>query len=89
MYNFITLKMLRPQLPQVIEKVDSRLDRYIIAKHGQPVAILLSLDDFESLIETLNEQEDKKNIRRIRKGMKESKSGRTVDWKKIKAKYHL
>lgn len=89
MYNYVTLKELRPKLPKVIDKVDSELDRYIISKHGIPVAILLSIDDFESLIETLNEKEDKENLRRIRQGLKEAKAGRTVDWKKVKAKYHL
>ena len=66
MYNHITLKNLRPNLPQVIEKVDSQLDRYIISKRSRPIAILLSIDDYESLIETLNEVVDKKNLASIR-----------------------
>ncbi len=89
MYNYVTLKELRPKLPKIIDKVDSELDRYIISKHGNPVAVLLSIDDFESLIETLNEKDDKENLRRIRRGLEEAKAGRTVDWKKVKAKYHL
>lgn len=89
MYNFITLKQLRPKLPQTIEQVDSNLDRFIIAKHGRPVAVLLALDDFESLIETLNEIEEKENLKRIRRGIQEAKKGRVVNWKKVKAKYNL
>ena len=89
MYNHISLKSLRPQLPQIINKVDSKLDRYIISKHGEPVAVLLSVDDYESLIETLNEKHDRDNLKKIRKGMKEAKHGKTVDWNKVKAKYHI
>lgn len=89
MYNHITLKELRPKLPQVIHRLDSRLDRYIVSRHGNPVAILMALDDFESLIETLNETEDKENLRKIRKGLQEAKKGRTVSWKAVKSKYHL
>jgi len=89
MYNYITLKELRPKLPKVVERIDTHLDRYIISKHGNPVAVLLALDDFESLLETLNEQLDKENLKKIRKGLKEAKTGRTVDWKKIKKKYHI
>lgn len=89
MYNYITLKALRPKLPKVVERVDTHLDRYIISKHGNPIAVLLALDDFESLLETLNEQLDKENLKKIRKGLKEAKSGRTVDWKKVKKKYNL
>ncbi len=89
MYNHITLKNLRPKLPEVVERVDTQLDRYIISKHGEPVAVLLSLDDYESLIETLNEVTDRTNLARIRRGMKEAKRGQTISWSKVKAKYRL
>lgn len=89
MYQHISLKNLRPKLPKVIEKVDTELERYIISKRGTPVAVLLSIDDYESLLETLNEESDAKNLNRIRKGMAEAKKGNTVDWKKLKKKYQL
>lgn len=89
MYNFITLKNLRPRLPSVIDEIDGHLDRYIIARHGQPVAVLLSIDDFEGLIDTAEEIGDRENLKRIRKGIREARSGRTVDWQKVKAKYKL
>ena len=89
MYNYITLKQLRPKLPTIIEDVDAHLGRYIIAKHGHAVAVLLSMVDFESLIDTAEEVMDKDNLKRIQKGIKEARKGRTVDWKKIKAKYNI
>ncbi len=89
MYNHITLKELRPQLPKVIQRIDSHLDRYIVSRHGHPVAVFLSLEDFESLVETINEVEDRANLKRIRKGIQEAKKGRTIPWKTIKAKYKL
>lgn len=89
MYNFITLKQLRPKLPSIIEDVDEHLGRYIIAKHGQAVAVLLSIVDFESLIDTAEEVMDKENLKRIQKGIREAKKGRTVNWKDVKKKYKL
>lgn len=89
MYQHISIKDLRPALPRVLKRVDTQLERYIISKHGEPMAVLLSIDDFESLIETLNEQEDKENLKRIRQGIKEAKTGRTVDWQQVKKKYNL
>ncbi len=89
MYNFVTLKQLRPRLPSIIEDVDAHLGRYIIAKHGQAVAVLLSIVDFESLIDTAEEVMDKENLKRIQKGIREARKGRTVSWKKIKSKYKL
>ncbi len=89
MYNHITLKDLRPNLSGIIDEVDEELDRYIVSKHGRPVAVLLSLDDFEALVDTAEEVQDKENLKRIKKGFAEARSGRTVDWKVIKEKYHL
>lgn len=89
MYNYVTLKQLRPKLPKVIKDVDEHFGRYIISKHGHPVAILLSLLDFESLIDTVEEVMDKKNLQRIQKGIQEARTGKTVNWKKIKAKYKV
>lgn len=89
MYNHITLKELRPRLPKVIQSVDSKLDRFVISKNGIPVAVLLSVDDFESLIETLNEESDSIGLRRIRKAMQEVKRGKTVNWNSVKKKLGL
>jgi len=89
MYNFVTLKQLRPKLPSIIEDVDEHLGRYIIAKHGQAIAVLLSIVDFESLIDTAEEVTDKANLKKIQKGIREAKKGRTVNWSKIKSKYKL
>jgi len=89
MYSFITLKELRPRLPGIIEAVDEQMNRYIIAKHGHPVAVLLSMDDFESLVDTAEEVSDRKNLQRIRRGIREARKGRTVDWRKVKKKYDL
>lgn len=89
MYNHITLKDLRPNLSGIIDAVDEELDRYIVSKHGKPIAVLLSLDDFEALVDTAEEVQDKKSLQRIRKGFAEARAGRTVDWKKVKDKYNL
>ena len=89
MYNFVTLKELRPKLPSIIEDVDEHLGRYIIAKHGRAVAVLLSIVDFESLIDTAEEVMDKDNLKRIQRGIREARKGRTVNWNKIKAKYKV
>lgn len=89
MYQHLSLKELRPKLPQVIKQVDGALERFIITKRGQPTAVLLSVDDFESLLETLNETEDKLNLKRILKSLKEAHQGKSTSWKKLKAEYQL
>ena len=85
MYHQVSLKQLRPQLPQIIQQVDNSLERFVICKRGAPVAVLLSYDDFESILETLDELLDKQGLARIKKALAQAKHGQTISWEKAKA----
>ncbi len=50
----IPLKKLRPNLPKVMEEIDSKMTRFIVTKRGKPAALMISIDDYESLLETLD-----------------------------------
>ncbi len=78
MVNTITLKELRPELPEVIKYIDSRLDRYIVTKRGKPVAIMMSPDDYEGLLETIQILSNKDTARRIKKAKRQIREGKTV-----------
>lgn len=80
----MTLKELRPALPKVIERIDEKLDRFIITKRGKPVGVMMSIDDYESLMETLDILADPAAMAGIRKGEKDIKEGRTRPWKELK-----
>ncbi len=78
MVNTITLKELRPELPQVIKGIDERLDRYVVTKRGKPVAVMMSVDDYEAMLETIEILSDKETMNRIRNAEKEIAQGKTV-----------
>ena len=84
MVNTLSLKELRPELPKVIERIDGKLDRYIVTKRGKPVVVMLSIDDYESLMETLDILADPEAMAGLREGEKDIKKGRTRSWKEIK-----
>ncbi|MBN1587522.1 MAG: type II toxin-antitoxin system Phd/YefM family antitoxin [Candidatus Omnitrophica bacterium] len=84
MINTVSLKELRPELPRVIENIDSKLDRYVITKHGKPVVVMLSIDDYESLMETLDILADPDAMAGFKQGERDIKEGQTRSWKEIK-----
>jgi prevent-host-death family protein len=84
MVNTITLKELRPELPAVIGRICERLDRYIVTRRGKPVCVMMSVEDYESIVETLDILADPKLVARIRKSERELKVGRGVSWEKLK-----
>ena len=84
MVSTVTLKDLRPKLPKVIDRIDHRLDRYIVTRRGKPVVVMLSVDDYESLMETLDILADPKAMAGIRAGIKDMKRGRMRPWSDVK-----
>ena len=84
MISTVSLKELRPELPGVIDRIDRKLDRFVITRRGKPVAVLLSADDYESLMETLDILADTKAMTGLRKGEEDVRRGRTRSWKDVK-----
>ena len=84
MLNTLSLKELRPALPEVVERIDGKLDRYVITKRGKPVVVMLSVDDYESLMETLDILADPKAMAGIRQGEADVRKGKTHSWQEIK-----
>ena len=84
MVNTLSMKELRPELPKVIEQIDSKLDRYVITKRGKPVAVMMSIDDYESLIETLEILADPQAMAGIRKGEENIRTGKVHSWQDVK-----
>lgn len=70
----VTLKALRPRLPKIIDDIDSKMDRFVITRRGKPVALMMSVDDYESLLETLDILGDRGLMKKIRKA--ETKIGK-------------
>lgn len=75
MTKSISLKKLRPNLPKVIEEIVSKMDRFIVTKRGKPVALIMSIDDYESIIETLDVLADKKLMKRIKQAETDIQKG--------------
>jgi antitoxin YefM len=86
MVNMISLKALRPELPTVIKNVDTKLARYIITRRSKPIAVMMSVDDYESILETIEILSDKQAVRRIKQAKKEIKEGKTISLQELRQK---
>jgi len=66
MVNTISIRELRPKLAGILKSVHERFDRYIITKRGRPEAVIIGIEDYESILETMDIQSDKTLMRRLR-----------------------
>jgi len=80
----LTVSEAKSHLPELIRKADRGYQAFIITKNGLPKAVLMSYDELEGLLETLDITRDKKLVRSIRKSLKEADSGKVVQFSKIR-----
>ncbi len=89
MVQTISIRELRPKLAHVLEGIQRRFDRYIITKHGRPEAVLMSVEDYEAILETMDIQSDKPLMKRIKRAEKEIRRNKGVVLEKVKKELGL
>jgi antitoxin YefM len=83
MVNIISIRELRPKLASVIDNIHEKFDRYVVTKRGVPEVVMMSIEDFESILETLEIESDKELMKKIKKADQDLKSGKGVLLEKI------
>ena len=83
MVNFISIRDLRPGLATVMERIHKRFDRYIVTKRGKPEMVMMSMDDYESMIETLDIESDKVLMHQLKKAQHDMEKGKGTSLEKI------
>ncbi len=78
MSNTIPISDARANLPELVNKVYKRGDRFIITVNGRSKAVLLSQEELESIEETAEILSIPSALESIKEGKKEIKEGKFV-----------
>ena len=76
MIKAISIRELRPNISKVMDDIHDKFDRYIISRRGKPEAVLMNIEDYENLLETLEIESDKDLMTRLKKAEKEAAQGK-------------
>lgn len=71
----MALKDVKNHLSTVVDQVEREHDRVIITKHGRPAAVVLSLEDLESLEETAEVLSSPELIKQLRESLTQLQTG--------------
>jgi prevent-host-death family protein len=74
----------RNRFSEVVDEVERTHDRVTITRHGQPVAIIVSPADLESLEETLSLLATPGVLDATREGLAELENGKTESWDQLR-----
>lgn len=83
MSKTISLKEARNRFSAIVERVDRLSERYIVTKNGVPKAVVMSADEFESWLETLELLANPKAVKALEQGLKEAKAGKFHSFKEV------
>ena len=74
----LPLSEVKMKLSQLVEEVSSLDEEITITRNGKPVAIIVSLDEFDSWKETLAIRADAELMAEIRRGLEDIKKKRKL-----------
>lgn len=81
MNKTISLKEARNRFSKIVDKVDRLSERYVVTKNGEPKAVVMSAEEFESWVETLELMSNPKAVKALERGLKEAKAGKVRSFK--------
>lgn len=89
MTKTIPLAEAKKSLSAIIKDVDEKYDRFTVTKNGVEAAVILSSEEFDGLLETLDILSSKEEREAIARAKKQVKTGNTVSLTDFKAKLRL
>jgi len=81
--NTIAISQFRSNLPKLIDEVDTYMKRLVITVSGKPKAVVLSLNELESLEETAEVLAIPGAKKSILRGLKQAKKRQSAHFKTL------
>ncbi len=79
----LTATTAKEQFLGLLRKTHDFGAKYTITHNGQPFAVLMSTEEYEGLLETLEILESKNITRELLKSIQEADEGKTVPFEKV------
>ena len=83
MSKIIPLKEARQKFSSLVDRVDRLSERFVVTKNGTPRAVLMSFEEFESWVETLELMSNPKAVKALEQGLKEAKARKFASFKEV------
>ncbi len=73
-----TLSEVKAHLPQILTEVEDLGESVVVTRSGRPAGVILPVDEYEGLMETLEILSDSEALEGIRRGLADIESGNVV-----------
>ena len=83
MVKTIAVSEARQNLPELVSRMRTLLDRVVITRNGKPEAVMMAFEEYESWVETLELMSRPETVRGIRKGLADLSAGRARSFEDV------
>jgi prevent-host-death family protein len=73
-----TLSEVKAHLPQILTEVEDLGESVVVTRSGRPAGVILPVDEYEGLMETLEILSDSETLEGIRRGLADIEAGNVV-----------
>jgi antitoxin YefM len=80
-----SLAAVKAHFSQVIDEVAGTHERVTVTRNGSPVAVILAVEDYESLMETLEILSDRQAVADIREAEQQMAQGQAYSEEQVRA----
>ena len=81
--EYIPVTKAKANLLDLVRKIKNTDDTIAITKNGMPEVVLISMDKFQGLLETMEILSDEKAMKAIRKSIREADKGVWVNFEDV------
>ena len=79
----LTATNAKEQFLSLLRKSHDFGEKYTITHNGEPYAVLISTEEYDGLLETLEILQDKNLTKQILKAIKDADDGKTIPFEKV------
>jgi antitoxin YefM len=79
MIEAISITEARQNFLPLLERITAGAYRFMVTRHGKPVAVVLSYEDYERMVETLKLKENHHFAQQVGQGLAEARTGQLID----------
>ncbi|MBI4332215.1 MAG: type II toxin-antitoxin system Phd/YefM family antitoxin [Chloroflexi bacterium] len=76
----------RRELTKLPEKLGANPATVAVTRRGKPVLAIMTWEDYEAILETLEILSDDEAVGQLQRSIKEVKEGKTIPWKEAKVR---
>ena len=89
MTKVLPLAEAKKHFSAIVKEVDEQFDRFVVTKNGVEKAVILSSEEFDGLLETLDILSNREEKEAIGRAKKEVEQGETVSLESFKSRLKL